>query len=371
MYNGCYKFDNKGRTPFYFLVFLVVTLSILFSGCAVQRVDNLSIPDPSGSRTLSEYILKKFPEVGANGDGWDLYKVYTDYNDGQCNGKSPKRPKIKLKPSFFIDFLAKYSKDKKLYLVHAGQQQLGKKRLIHRPYLIAPDTDIASTQHATRIVSGGVNSRKVRRALDMEINSLVTEYQRKTVETFAETFFISTTPDLHGVLDAVVLSQHKTNWLTTDKRCRYNEYRYHIFHVKNVNTNYLANLMDRESHAIAKIKRHEEALSEQKRRDKQRIEEEQKKWKVAEESFHLLANSGAKRVGDMVCSAQNVIGYIEAINGSRIKLNLRGKVRSGKWDYFLFYEADKERRFYVDDASADFIWAESSEWASCNVKISL
>lgn len=189
----------------------MIVLSFLASGCAVKRIEDLSIPDPSLSESLSEHLLKKFPETQDSESNWDLYKIYTDYNDGQCNGKPPKRPKVDLDPSYFIEFFAKYGEDKQLYLVHGSQQNLSTDWSIQRPYLFPPNAEIASFDHAVQIVPDGINSRAVRAALDRELNSLVTEYQSKTEETYANIFFFSKTPDLNGVLEAVILSQHQTS----------------------------------------------------------------------------------------------------------------------------------------------------------------
>lgn len=343
--------------------FTFVMLVLSISGCATHRIENLDIPDPSAAKTLEQHLANKFVEPVDRGNGWNLYKVYTDFNNGKCSSrKSPKRPKVDVQTSYLVNLLKVYAEEKNMYLIHTSQSSSGiSSSMIYNRYLVSRSKDnIASYDYASRLLSQPKLTRAVKSALDKEAYDSKTKYNDNAKERFGEIFFLSSSPDLMNVTDAVIVSQHTRNWLTTDRQCRYDEFHYSLFQVHKIAGNYISELSHIEEKLLAKEGRDIKTAV-------QIFEKDIHMWNVAKSRYDTRIKM-QKSVGEMVGSSDNVMAYVEAVSGEKVKLSIIGKI-SNKRDYYLFIEKNSDSTLYPKDTKIKNMWDQQSRWARIDYEL--
>ncbi|SGY81451.1 hypothetical protein [Moritella viscosa] len=75
----------------------------------------------------------------------------------------------------------------------------------------------------------------------------------------------------------------------------------------------------------------------------------------------------AKSIGQEICSAENQFGYVEDINGNKLKIRLIGKAIN-KHNYYFFGELAKSK-FNFKLSAVEMIWDEQLDWGKCAFKI--
>lgn len=109
------------------------------------------------------------------------------------------------------------------------------------------------------------------------------------------------------------------------------------------------------------VKRQERAL-ERKRREEERYRNSPRVQRF------LAQASIPKRVGQQVCSPDNIFGYVTAVQGNRIQVQVKGAARTPaaytKFDNFQFFKSGMFDYTYHEMNTV--ITANSSDWGVCN-----
>lgn len=346
---------------------LIVTIFLL-SGCGINQIKDLSIPDPQGVDSLGAYLTQKMGEPKEQGRSWGLYNVYTDYNDGECRNGQPRTNSTHITEYFFAELLSRYALDKNMYLIHSDENIPSAINVVYKPYLLDKSSDAASFSHASALVLGEPLSN-VAKALDREKYILISETKPKP-QKYGDVFYLSSSPDTSDIQEAVVIALHSLRWLTTNKQCKYSEYHWTIFHVNHIDRQYISDISRAEREKLDQERQHRQAIINQKLELKKNQEMERVQLMAAQESFEKAA-AQHKQVGDMVGSSDNVLAYVEAVSGDKIKLSIIGKVQPLQKEYYLFHQSGADRHISTRKTRHDTIWALSKDWALVSLKLDL
>lgn len=347
----------------------IIALIFLLGGCGINQIKDLSIPNPNKVDSLRDYLNQKMGEPVERGASWSLYNVYSDYNDGVCRRGSPRNNSTHITEKFFTEFLGRYASENSMYVIHADKNLPVGKNLVNKPYLYDKSEDVASFSHASALVPGEPLPPKAVGKLDREKYVIISETKPKP-QKYGNVFYLSTSPDLADIKEAVVVALHTHRWLTTNQLCNYSEYHWTIFHANHVDRQYLSDITRAENDLRDQELDRRHAIAKKQEENLKRDQMERRQWLAAQEKFKRAA-SKQKQVGDMVGSAENVLAYVEAVANDKVKLSVIGKVQPFQQNYFLFHPNSVGRKISTRKTNHDTIWASSKEWASVSLKLDM
>ncbi|WP_250654697.1 hypothetical protein [Alkalimarinus coralli] len=218
----------------------LIALVFLLSGCGINQIKDLSIPNPNSVDSLEAYLSQKMGEPIERGKSWNLYNVYTDYNDGVCRIGSPRNNSTHITESFFAELLSRYAYEKNMYVLQSDKNLPVGKYVVNKPFLYEMNNDPASFSHASALVLGQPLPSAVSR-LDREKYVTISETKPKP-QKYGNVFYLSSSANIKDAQEAVIIALHTLNWVTTNKHCNYTEYHWSIFHASHIDVNYLSDL---------------------------------------------------------------------------------------------------------------------------------